>query len=100
MKKVYMIMIDEWSDGYCSTQVPAIHETLEGAKLHFREIVWNETVHFIRNEFASDDISEEFQRENGIIKRTGEHSDGTLSFSIEGGLRTVYVHIYERDLRP
>ena len=93
-------MIDEWSDGYCSTQVPGIHETLEGAKLHFREIVWNETVHFIRNEFASDDISEEFQKENGIIKRTAEHSDGTLSFSIEGGLRTVDVHIFERELRP
>jgi len=91
-------MIDEWNESYCSTQIKGIHSSLEGAKEEFQEITRNETTNFIFNEFGSPDVSPEFQKENGIIKRECEHSDGTLSFSIEANLRTIYVHIYEKDL--
>lgn len=105
MKKVYMIMVDEWSDGVVSTSIEGIHATLDGAKFHFREITWNETAHFIFNETGERDTSDEAMERYGIQKRTGEHSDGTLSFCIEYkpdapgyGSRTLYVHIYEKDL--
>ena len=105
MKKVYMIMVDEWADGYVATTIPAIHATLDGAKEHFREITWNETANFILNETGEHDTSDEALERYGIQKRTGEHPDGTLSFCIEYkpgapeyGSRTIYVHIYEKDL--
>ena len=105
MKKVYMIMVDEWTDGVVSTSIEGIHATLDGAKSHFREITWNETLHFILKEFGEDDASDQSLEKHGIQKRTVEHSDGTLSFCIEYkadapeySSRTLYIHIYEKDL--
>ena len=106
MKKVYMIMVDEWTDGVVSTSIEGIHATLDGAKGHFREIAWNETAHFVLKDIGVHDTSDEVLEQHGIKKRTGEHADGTLSFCIEyepeaslkHSLHTVYVHIYEKDL--
>lgn len=98
-------MVDEWSDGYVSTSIEGIHATLDGAKFHFREITRNETAHFIFNETGQRDTSDETLEKCGFQKRTVEHPDGTLSFCIEYkpgtsgyGSRTLYVHIYEKDL--
>ena len=105
MKKVYMIMVDEWSDGYVSTSIEGIHATLEGAKFHFHEVTWNETANFILNETGERDTSDEALERYGFQKRIGQHPDGTLSFCIEYkpgtpgyASRTLYVHIYEKDL--
>lgn len=106
MKKVYMIMVDEWTDGIVSTSIEGIHATLDGAKFHFREITWNETAHFVLKDIGVHDTSDEALKQYGIKKRTGEHADGTLSFCIEyepeAALKhkshTVYVHIYEKNL--
>jgi hypothetical protein len=105
MKKVYMIMVDEWTDGYVSTSIEGIHATLDGAKVHFREITWNETAHFIFKETGERDTSDETLEKYGIKKRTFEAYDGTMDFCIEYkpdapdcGSRTFYVHIYEKDL--
>ena len=106
MKKVYMIMVDEWSDGYVSTSIEGIHATLDGAKFHFREITWNETAHFVLKDIGVRDTSDEALKQYGIKKSTFEASDGTMDFCIEyepgqslkHQLHTLYVHIYEKDL--
>lgn len=100
-----MIMVDEWSDGFVSTIIQGIHATLDGAKAHFQEIISSETAQFIFNETGEHDTSEEVMERYGFQKRTFEHADHTLSFCIEYkpgisgyGSRTLYVHIYEKDL--
>lgn len=106
MKKVYMIMVDEWTNGYVSTSIEGIHATLDGAKFHFREITWNETAHFVLKDTGERETNDEALKLYGIKTRIGEHADGTLSFCIEyepevalrHELHTVYVHIYEKDL--
>ena len=105
MKKVYTIIVNEWSDGYVSTNIAGIHATLDGTKEHFREVTWNETAYFVFNETGEHEVSDEALERYGFQKRTFEHPDGTLSFCIEYkpdapqyGSRMVYVHIYEKDL--
>ena len=106
MKKVYMIMVDEWMNGYVSTTIEGIHATLDGAKSHFQEITAYETVYFVMKDLGRHDTTDEALKQYGIKKRTYEFPDGTMDFCIEyepgesrkHRLHTLYVHIYEKYL--
>ena len=101
MDKVYFIMIDEWVDAHCSTQIRGIHATLDGAKNEFQEVVKNMTDTFLFNEtgIAAADITPEDIKELNINPgMTVTHSDGTLSFYMAAQDSTLYIHIFERAL--
>ena len=106
MKKVYMIMVDEWMNGYVSTSIEGIHATLDGAKSHFREIISRETAYLVLKDIGVHDTSDEILKQYGIKKRIYEFPDGTMGFCIEyepedslkRQMHTLYVHIYEKYL--
>lgn len=100
MKKVYVIMVDTWDDGFCNTQVPYIHETLEGAKRRYQEVVWNETENYVLEHTGSCDITDDHIHLYGITRAETTDSDGTMHYKIECGKENtaIFVHIYEKNL--
>lgn len=99
-KTIYIIMVDEWVDGYCATQVTDYHETLEGALESFDRRVEIETANFMMNEFGVDAYDEETLNAYEVVRGKSTYSDGTEAFSIESSPRTVCVNIYKRELQP
>lgn len=102
MKKVYMIMVDTWDDGFCTTQVPYIHETLEGAKERYREVVWSKTANYVLEHTGGRDTSDDCIHLYGITRTETTDPDGTMHYKIECGKENtaIFVHIWEKSLLP
>ena len=97
MKSVYVITRSQYKEDGNDQCVMAIHETLEGAREHFKTIVEEEKSLYMYSESDSTDTSREALEEMGVEENWHEDaSDGTLNYHIwrPDGWNELYIDMW------
>lgn len=89
MKEIFYIQRDVYSEEGSDFKLLAVHETLEGAVRHFREIVAQEREYYI-GLADSEGLREEYK----------EDPDGTVSWHLweDDGWEELFIHVFRKEL--
>ena len=99
MRNVYVITLERFTEEGTELELLGVHQTLEGAKEHFRELVWNEKANYIYNQTGSTDTSVEAMEDADIQEETLEN-DCHICWHIwlNCSWHEVFIHIREEQL--
>ena len=101
MKEVYYIQRDQFDDEGHKTQFVSIHETLEGARNYFNDLVDGEKADYMLNRTGEPDTTKEAMSAAEVEEDRYDKPDGTECWHIwdPTGWDEVYVEIICAQLR-